>query len=68
MRASELRDLSDQELDLKERELKEDLFRLRLRHGTAQLENTEKLVLVRRDIARILTIREERAAGARKTD
>lgn len=66
MRASEIRDLSDQELEVRERELKEDLFRLQLRHGTAQLENTEKVVQTRRDIARLLTVRRERAAAKRE--
>ena len=60
MRASEVRDLTEQELELKEHELKEELFRLRLRHRTAQLEQTQKLVDVRRDIARIQTIRREK--------
>ena len=64
MRSSELRDLSDQELELKHKELQEELFRLRLRHGTAQLENTEKLVQTRRDVARILTVQRERAVRA----
>ncbi len=62
MRPSELRDMSPEELEQKHRELQEELFRLRLRHGTAQLENTEKLVHTRRDIARVLTVRRERAA------
>jgi len=65
MRASELRELSDQELALKEQELGEELFRLRLRHGTAQLENTGKLAQTRRDVARVLTVRRERAARSR---
>jgi large subunit ribosomal protein L29 len=66
MQSSELRDMSDDELEHKRRDLVEELFRLRLRHGTAQLENTERLVQVRRDVARILTIQRERAGrGAR---
>jgi large subunit ribosomal protein L29 len=60
MRGSEVRDLSDQELEVKERELREELFRLRLRHRTAQLEQTHRLVQVRRDIARIATVRRQR--------
>jgi len=60
MRATEVRDLSPQELDVKERELKEELFRLRLRQRTAQLEQTHRLVEVRRDIARIQTIRRQK--------
>lgn len=60
MRPSEVRDLSEQELEAKERELREELFRLRLRQRTAQLEQTHKLVQVRRDIARIQTIRRQK--------
>ena len=60
MRASEVRDLSPQELETKERELKEELFRLRLRHRTAQLEQTHRLEHVRRDIARIQTVRRQK--------
>jgi len=60
MRPSDVRDLSPQELEVKERELKEELFRLRLRHRTAQLEQTHRLVEVRRDIARIQTVRRQK--------
>ncbi len=60
MRASEVRDPSEHELSTKERELREELFRLRLRQRTAQLEQTHKLVQVRRDIARIQTIRRQK--------
>jgi large subunit ribosomal protein L29 len=64
MRAKELRDLSDQELALREQELLESQFRLRLRRGTNQLESPAALGQTRRDIARIKTIRGERARGA----
>ena len=60
MRASEVRDLSPTELEAKERELKEELFRLRLRQRMAQLEQTHRLVEVRRDLARIHTIRKQK--------
>ena len=60
MRASELRDLSADELAVKEHELIESLFLLRLKHGTNQLESPARLETVRRDIARIRTIRRER--------
>jgi large subunit ribosomal protein L29 len=59
-----LRDLSDQELEVKERELREALFRFRLRRGTNQLESPAALVQTRRDIARIKTIQGERARAA----
>ena len=69
MRASELRELSDEELTVKERELKESLFLLRLRHGTNQLESSARLGQTRRDIARVNTVlgqrlREQTAAAA----
>jgi len=65
MRAKELSDLSDQELAVKERELKESLFMLRLRQRTNQLEGPAKMGQTRRDIARIKTIQHARARGAK---
>jgi large subunit ribosomal protein L29 len=62
MEASELRENSDEELAMKERELKESLFLLRLRHKTNQLESSARLVQTRRDIARIKTIQRAREA------
>jgi large subunit ribosomal protein L29 len=61
MQASELRELSDEELAVKERELKESLFLLRLRHGTNQLESSARLAQTRRDIARVKTVQRGRA-------
>ena len=67
MPAKELRDLSDQELEVKEHELRETLFHFRLRRGINQLESPAALVRTRRDIARIKTIQAERArATARR--
>jgi large subunit ribosomal protein L29 len=60
MQASELRESSDEELAVKERELKESLFVLRLRHGTNQLDSPARLRETRRDIARIKTIQRAR--------
>jgi large subunit ribosomal protein L29 len=64
MQAKELRDLSDQELEVKERELHEALFRFRLRRGTNQLESAAALIQTRRDIARVKTVQTERARAA----
>lgn len=64
MRAKELRELSDQELGLREQEQLEAQFRLRLRRGTNQLESPAALGQTRRDIARIKTIRAQRARAA----
>lgn len=59
-----LRDLSDQELEIKERELREALFHFRLRRGINQLESPAALIQTRRDIARIKTIQGERVRAA----
>ena len=64
MRVSELREMSDQELALKETELRESVFRFRLRRGTNQLDNPAALKTARRDIARIKTIQKERQSKA----
>ena len=64
MQAKELRDLSDQELAAREDELREAQFRLRLRRGTNQLESPAALRQARRDLARVLTIKTERARAA----
>jgi large subunit ribosomal protein L29 len=64
MNTKELRDLSPEELEAKAREFRGELFNARIRKETGQLENTAKLRLLRRDIARAETIlREKRGAG-----
>jgi large subunit ribosomal protein L29 len=50
-----LREMSDEELAAKERDLREDYFKLKFQHGVGQLENTGRLNQVRKDIARVLT-------------
>ena len=61
MRARELRELSNEELDKRLAESRENLFNLRFQAATGALENTARLTLAKRDIARILTIQAERA-------
>ena len=56
-KASELRDMTDKELDQKLAEARKELFNLRFQMAAGQLENTHRLKLLRRDIARILTIK-----------
>lgn len=56
MKASEIRELSLDEKQRKIADLKEELFNLRFQHGTNQLENSQKMKAVRRDIARINTV------------
>ena len=61
MRARELRELSNEELMRRLAESREELFNLRFQAATGALENTARLHLAKRDIARILTIQAERA-------
>lgn len=56
MKASEIRDMSRDEMLAKGQELREELFNLRFQHGIGQLENPRKMEQVRRDIARLETI------------
>jgi large subunit ribosomal protein L29 len=66
MRPSEIRDLDDAELRQKEAETRDELFRLRLRGATGQIENKMKARMVRRDLARLLTVTRQRAAATGK--
>jgi large subunit ribosomal protein L29 len=61
MKAKELRQLSEGELLIKEKELDEELFNLRFQHATGQLENVMRIPQIKRDIARLKTILEEKA-------
>lgn len=56
MKIKEIRDLNVAELKQKGRELGEELFKLRLRHASGQLESPAQMRRVRRDIARVKTI------------
>ena len=59
MKAREIRDLSEEELVQKEKDLTEELFNLRFQHALGQLENMMRITHVRRDLARVKTIRRE---------
>ncbi len=60
MNAKDLRALNQEELNKKLAEAKEELFNLRFQMSTAQLDNPRRVRQVRRDIARIETVRQER--------
>ena len=62
MKAAELRNLSCDELTAKLKELKNELFNLRFQHAINQLENPHKIVDVKKDIARVMTILQEKNA------
>jgi large subunit ribosomal protein L29 len=55
MKMSELNDFTQAELTAKSRDLRQELFNLRLQKASAQLEKPARLRLLRRDIARIET-------------
>ena len=62
MKTTEIRNLSVAELEKKLKELKEELFNLRFQHAINQLENPHKIADVKKDIARVMTALNKKAA------
>ncbi|MBZ0115020.1 MAG: 50S ribosomal protein L29 [Thermoanaerobaculia bacterium] len=62
MKANELRERTIEELQTQEKELADQLFALRLNKVTGQLESPAKIRTVRRDLARVLTVLNEKQA------
>jgi large subunit ribosomal protein L29 len=62
-KASEIRDLSTDELETRLSETKEELFNLRFQNATGQLDNYRRLGVLRKDVARMQTILRERELG-----
>lgn len=60
MKVNEIRDMTQEELDLKLSELKAELFNLRFQNATNQLDNPLKIADVKKNIARVKTIIRER--------
>ncbi|MBO5938372.1 MAG: 50S ribosomal protein L29 [Clostridia bacterium] len=58
----DLRKLSADELNAKLKELKEELFNLRFQHAINQLDNPQKIVEVKKNIARVMTVLSEKNA------
>ena len=63
MKAAELRDLGADELLVRERDLNDQLFRMRIQKSMGQLEAPEKMKTVRRDLARVKTVLRQKKAG-----
>ena len=63
IKATDLREQSDESLVEKLREAKAELFNLRVQSATGQLDNHGRLQIIRREIARIYTIMRERELG-----
>lgn len=66
MKAKEIRQMSDKELNAKLLDLKSELFNLRFQMATGQLDNPMRIKSVKRDIARVKTIARERELSIRK--
>ncbi|TYB33287.1 MAG: 50S ribosomal protein L29 [Flexistipes sinusarabici] len=62
MKPSEIREMTVSEIENKEKELSEDLFRLKFKLATGELEDTSRIKMTRRDIARLKTILKEKKA------
>ncbi|MCI0403277.1 MAG: 50S ribosomal protein L29 [Acidobacteria bacterium] len=65
MTAEELREKSDAELVVMEREMREQLFRLRFQLSAGQTESVKKIRELRKDIARLLTVRRAKEPAKR---
>jgi large subunit ribosomal protein L29 len=65
MKASDVRLMTDDQVDDEYERLKKEQFNLRFQRATGQLENTSRVRQVRRDIARIVTIKAEKLAKAK---
>jgi large subunit ribosomal protein L29 len=63
LKASEIRDLTDDEVVQRLEESRQELFNLRFQHTTGALENTARMGQVKKQIARLLTLQHERAAA-----
>ncbi len=66
MKSAEVHDLKDDELVAKLLDAKQEAFNLRFRHATGELENTSRLGVARRDIAKLLTVAKERGIDVEK--
>ena len=62
MKATELRDMTNVELNKQLKDLKSELFNLRFQHAINQLDNPPRIEAVKRDIARVMTVLAEKNA------
>jgi large subunit ribosomal protein L29 len=66
MKARDLRDMTDEELENELAERRQELFNLRFQSATGALENASRLRLAKKEIARILTVRNERQIASER--
>jgi len=62
MKPKEIRDMTPEEIERKLKELKDNLFKINMKLSTKQSENTSPVKLIKRDIARLLTVSKEKKA------
>ena len=62
MKATELKELTSEQLETKLADLKRELFNLRFQHAINQLDNPHKITYVNRDIARVMTVLRQKNA------
>ncbi len=60
MKAKDLREKNIEELDKDEAQIREELFKLNMRRGLEQLENPKRIKMLKKDLARILTVKNEK--------
>ena len=68
MKAKDIRELTDEELGRRLTESRQELFNLRFQAATGALENTARLALAKREIARILTVQNERQSRLERVE
>jgi large subunit ribosomal protein L29 len=64
MKGKDLKELTKEELLKKKKDMKEELFNLRFQHSSGQLENTARLKLLKKDVAKIETILRQKELNA----
>ena len=62
MKVAEIRNMKTEQLEAKLKELKDELFRLRFQNAIRQLDNPHKISDVKKDIARVMTVLQEKNA------
>lgn len=66
MKAKQFQEMSNEELNVKLKDLKQELFNLRFQHATGQLANPLTLNVCKKDIARVITVLKERELGIKR--
>ena len=66
MKSSDIRELSTKGLEMKLAEIKQELLNLRFSHATGSLKNPKQSTLLKKDIARILTVLKQRELEAKE--